>query len=379
VGGWPAFDAQRTTHPEALMAIRPQPIALAGALAMAIVAGSFSTSDVTASDRVVVVQPGQSLSQVAAAHGVSLQRLLTLNDIADPNRIFPGQRIRLYPWRRPSDRRATLVTHRVAYGETLTGIGAGFGTTVDALARRKHLADASRIYVGQLLRISNGRGTARHGARSARSTPSYQTHVVRYGETLSEIAMRYRISVESIVVANSLTDPSFIRFGQQLNIPSHPRSRSSGSQPTRVGLRMPAEMAALASHQEGIRRIIAAEARRQGVPASFALAVAWQESGWQPGVMSSAGAIGVMQLLPSTAEWVSATMLGERVNLWDARSNVRAGVQLLKHYLQRYDRSRSLALAAYYQGQAGTDLHGIYPVSRTYIASILLLQAMFQN
>ena len=57
------------------------------------------------------------------------------------------------------------------------------------------------------------------------------------------------------------------------------------------------------------------------------------------------------------------------------RSNVRAGVTLLKHYLV-YG-SRPMALAAYYQGQAGTDRHGIYPISQPYVASILLLERMF--
>jgi soluble lytic murein transglycosylase-like protein len=95
--------------------------------------------------------------------------------------------------------------------------------------------------------------------------------------------------------------------------------------------------------------------------------------------MSSAGAIGVMQLLPSTADWVAGTMLGQPVNVWNARSNVRAGVALLRHYLHRYAGSRALALAAYYQGQAGTDRYGIYPISRPYIDSILVLEAMFRR
>jgi soluble lytic murein transglycosylase-like protein len=69
-------------------------------------------------------------------------------------------------------------------------------------------------------------------------------------------------------------------------------------------------------------------------------------------------------------------MLGEPVHLWDARSNVRAGVALLKHYLARYG-SSPMALAAYYQGQVGTDRYGIYPISRSYIASIMLLERMF--
>jgi LysM repeat protein len=346
---------------------------------MAIIVGTFSIPHVTANDRVVVVQPGQTLSQIAAEHGVSLGRLLALNDIADPDRIYPGQRIRLRDEQRQAPQRVASVTHRVAYGETLTGIAARHGTTIEALVRRNRLADASRIYVGQLLRISGDAArTTRSATRPARKA-TLRPHVVRYGETLSGIAMRYRLSIESIVVANRLTDASFIRAGQQLRIPGRAEPSSRPPERVRIGSRMPAEMAALVQRRDGIGKTIAAEARRQGVPASFAMAVAWQESGWQPGVVSAAGAIGVMQLLPATADWVSATMLGERVNLQDARSNVRAGVRLLKHYLDRYDHSRSLALAAYYQGQAGTDRHGIYPVSRSYIASILLLQEMFRN
>jgi LysM repeat protein len=363
------------------MSFRPKPIALAGALVMAIIVGSFSIPHATANDRVVVVQPGQTLSQIAAEHGVSLERLLTLNDIADPDRIYPGQRIRVRDAQQPhAPSRVAPVTHRVAYGETLTGIAAHYGTTIEALARRNHLVDASRIYVGQLLRISGS------GARSTRSAPrperkaTFQVHVVRYGETLSGIALRYRVSIESIMVANRLADASFIRAGQQLRIPGRAAPTARNPEPARTSpALMPSAMAALVQRRDAVGRIIASEARRQGVPATFAMAVAWQESGWQPGIVSSAGAIGVMQLLPSTADWVAATMLGERVNLWDTRSNVRSGVRLLKHYLQRYYHSRSLALAAYYQGQAGTDRHGIYPVSRSYIASILLLQEMFRN
>lgn len=361
------------------MSIRPKPIALVGALAMAIIVGSFSIPQVTANDRVVVVQPGQTLSQIAAEHGVSLERLLALNDISDPDRIYPGQRIRVQGAQVQTQHRSAPITHRVAYGETLTGIAASYGTTIEALARRNQLVDASRIYAGQLLRISGDVARSTHGAPRSERTASFDTHVVSYGETLSGIALHYRVSIESIMVANRLADASFIWAGQQLRIPANadPTSRHSGSAGQRS--RMPAGMAALVQHRDAIGRIIAAEARRQGVPPAFAMAVAWQESGWQPGIVSSAGAIGVMQLLPSTADWVSATMLGERVNLWDARSNVRAGVRLLKHYVQRYNHSRSLVLAAYYQGQAGTDRHGIYAVSHSYIASILLLQEMFRN
>ena len=361
------------------MSIRPQPLALAGALAMTIIAGSLSIPAASANDRVVVVQPGQTLSQIAAEHGTTVARLVRLNDLADPDRIYVGQRLQVPPPARTVDRRARPITHRVGYGDTLTGIAARYGTTLEALVRRNDISDASRIYVGQVLRISGARSRSGQQAGSHRDRASaFHNHVVGLGETLSGIAMRYRVSVEAIVIANRIANPSFIRAGETLRIPGRAPARSGRgyAAPART---MPPAMVAVVAQRDGIRRLIAAEARRQQVPRPFALAVAWQESGWQPGVVSSAGAIGVMQLLPSTADWVSATMLGHQVNLWDARSNVRAGVRLLRHYLDRYGGSRSLALAAYYQGQAGTDRHGIYPISRPYIASILLLQEMFRR
>jgi soluble lytic murein transglycosylase-like protein len=138
-------------------------------------------------------------------------------------------------------------------------------------------------------------------------------------------------------------------------------------------------MAALMAQREGVRQLIVAEASTQGVPPALALAVAWQESGWQQGVMSYAGAIGVMQLIPASGDWVAQSILGEPVNLYDAGSNVRAGVRLLRHYLDRYGGDWSLALAAYYQGQTAVDRHGVYANSRPYIASILQLEQTFSR
>ena len=203
---------------------RPKPVILAGALVVALAAGSFGTPPVTANDRVVVVQVGQTLSEIAAAHGTTVERLAALNHIADPNRIYVGQRIRVGQaggQARSHVRRSAPVLHRVAYGETLTGIAARHGTTIRALVIRNHLTDPSRIYAGQVLRIFGAHHQARHAHGGSRaggaSQPSGRAraviHTVRAGETLSGIAVRYRVTVDGIAAANRLANPSFIRTG----------------------------------------------------------------------------------------------------------------------------------------------------------------------
>ena len=198
-------------------------------------------------------------------------------------------------------------------------------------------------------------------------------HVVSRGSTLWGIAGHYGVSVSSIVAANQIADPSRIFVGQRLVIPGATAPASSHAPRAKMSSRM----AAIVADRESIRRIIVREADRHGVPRRLALAVAWQESGWQQGVVSHAGAVGVMQLMPATAEWVGQTMLGRPVRITDARSNISAGVRLLRHYLNRYDGNRDLVLAAYYQGQHAADHYGVYAVSRPYIASVRYLERLF--
>jgi LysM repeat protein len=258
----------------------------------------------------------------------------------------------------------------VRSGDTLTGIAARYGTSIAAIVSANHLADANLIYVGQRLTIP-GPASATPTARPA-STPApaaTRTYVVRPGDHLTGIAARYGTSIAAIVSANHLADANLIYVGQRLTIPG-PAFAAAGS-----GLS--SELAALMNGRASVRKLLAAEANRQGVPVSLVLAVAWQESGWQQQVTSSAGAVGVMQLLPSTGAWVGQSMLGHAVNIHDVRANIEAGVRLLRHYLARYG-TRALALTAYYQGQTSADTYGVLPVTQPYIASILALESMLR-
>ncbi|HSK92870.1 MAG TPA: LysM peptidoglycan-binding domain-containing protein [Candidatus Angelobacter sp.] len=349
-------------------------------LGAALAAGPMTSGSAYAADP-IVVQPGDTLTGIAKRHGLTIAQLVELNDLADPNRIVAGQRLTVSssPGARPAAPRPATPSapaarsHTVRSGEHLTGIARHYGLTIAEVAAANGISDPSRIYAGQRLRIPGAPASPAPSAsaRQPGAAPAERSHTVRSGEHLTGIARHYGLTIAEVAAANGISDPSRIYAGQRLHIPG-----AVASSPADAGTSLPAEVRDRMEGRSDARRLIAAEAERFGVPVPLALAVAWQESGWQQRVVSTAGAIGIMQLLPSTGEWVGEAMLGTRVDLRDARQNVRAGTRLLAHYLDRYEGNVDLVLAAYYQGQTATDRHGVYPVSRPYLASIKALVRM---
>jgi LysM repeat protein len=358
-------------------------IAIPGALLAAAVTPLLA-SLALAADPTVVVRPGDTLSGIAVEHGLEVDMLARLNGIENPNRIYAGETLRLAA--APAAPASTAAagaerTHTVQPGENLTWIARRYGVSVASLATANAIVDPSRIYAGDRLTIPGAVApapapaapAAPAAAAPAAPAAAQRSHTVQPGENLTWIGRQYGVTISAIVSANAIADASRIYAGQRLVIPGAAPAAAASA----AASGMPTSMAELVARRSSVRAVIVEEAARLGVPASFALAVAWQESGWQQNVTSHAGAVGVMQLLPTTADWVSAAMLHAPVDVSDTRSNVRGGVRLLAHYLDRYDGSRELTLAAYYQGQAATDRHGVYGITRPYIASILTLETLF--
>jgi hypothetical protein len=101
-------------------------------------------------------------------------------------------------------------------------------------------------------------------------------------------------------------------------------------------------------------------------------ALAWMESGFQPGLVSSAGARGVLQVLPSTRGYVEKQLIGYKVPR-STSGNIRIGVAYLHHLLREFHGNRSLALAAWYQGPHSVRKHGQFAGTRLFVRNVLAL------
>lgn len=114
--------------------------------------------------------------------------------------------------------------------------------------------------------------------------------------------------------------------------------------------------------------MVTAAARRYGVDDKLALAVASAESSLRPDAVSPAGAVGVMQLMPETAQ-----SLGVK-NIHDPRENIDAGVRYLRQMLNTFGGDASKAIAAYNAGpEAVRQYGGVPPYSETqaYVNKVL--------
>ncbi|TVS01995.1 MAG: LysM peptidoglycan-binding domain-containing protein [Cyanobium sp. PLM2.Bin73] len=195
------------------------------ALAMALPATGLLAPPVRA--QVVVVREGDTLSDIAARHQVSLTRLMQANGISDPDLVVVGQRLTIPGGsaRPAASGSASSGTVTVQPGDTLSDIAARHGVGVTRLMQANGISDANLVMVGQRLTIPGASGrSAAPAAPSAQPTAPY---TVKSGETLSEIAARFNTSTERLIQLNRIQNPDLLTSGTRLRIPMTPRSSAA--------------------------------------------------------------------------------------------------------------------------------------------------------
>ena len=127
-----------------------------------------------------------------------------------------------------------------------------------------------------------------------------------------------------------------------------------------------------------VKRLVVETALDKNVPPSLALAVAKVESNFDARALSPAGARGVMQIMPKTAQ--DEFGVGED-DLWDARTNVRLGVRFLKELHHMYGERWELALSHYNGGSLNRSGANARPhaYTRRYVDSVMKWQRVYDE
>ena len=189
----------------------------------------LAVSDVQA-QQVVTVRTGETLSEIAERHGVSLSRLMQANGIAKPDHVEIGQRLTI-PGSGSTARSASspggsqgTAPYTVKSGETLSEIADRFNTTTARLIQINRIGDPDLVMSGTRLQVPV---TAQRSSPAAAVNRNASEHVVQSGENLSLIAERYGTSVSRLVALNQLQDPELVAVGSRLKLRGTPPAARS--------------------------------------------------------------------------------------------------------------------------------------------------------
>ena len=387
-------------------------------LLLTILTGVILAVPATASAYFVhVVAPGETLTSIAAADGLTVAELAIANGLSPTAQLIAGSSLQIPPQQSGVTAPAPAASstesagatgdgdndaddvgssgttaaapassggYVVQPGDTLSGIAARAGVSPASLASANGLNLNGLLISGTVLHLSGGGGTATVSSTVPVSlTTTSSAYVVQPGDTLTAIAARAGVSPASLAAANGLELNGVLVSGTVLHL--------SGSSASAVSSASAAASQPVGAVAEGSptdppyptpERVTAPQvgsiASANGVPASLAAAIAWQESGFNNDLVSSADARGVMQILPGTWQWIQQSLdTGPPLAPASAADNVRGGVLMLHSLLNATGGDPAMAAAGYFQGLPSVQQHGMYADTQKYVQNVLALQRQF--
>ncbi|GCE65033.1 hypothetical protein OMCYN_00962 [cyanobiont of Ornithocercus magnificus] len=205
--------------------------------AAALLLATFTTIHTYANT--ITVMPGESLSEVADRYGVSLESLVRLNRLRDPNNIEAGRRL-IIPSTSGGMLRSGSGRHIVQSGDTLGTIAILYRVSERDLMTLNKLRDADHVELGQTLMLpSTAIFPQQAASRSSfdkrplpiKTNPSATTHIVARGQTLAQIARAYQIPLATLISTNSIKNPDRLSIGTKILLRAPAKTRTQ-SRPT---------------------------------------------------------------------------------------------------------------------------------------------------
>lgn len=249
--------------------------------------------------------------------------------------------------------------HTVVEGDTLSYLAQVYATTVGEVVDLNNISNPNLIFPGQELIFPGGDNSTSPPAAAADG----DSYTIQPGDTLSWIANHFGVPMDQIQQANGIDNPGLIISGHTITIPRFAPSQTPAPLPKLQFPPMP--------YDPDIEAILEEFAYAYGVSPNLVKALSTIESGWYQGAVSSAGARGVMQLMPGTALWLETEVFGyEMYEESSAYDNIKMGVKYLEILLAETGGNERHAVASYYQGLAPTQAGVFYPDTEDYVDMI---------
>ncbi len=352
---------------------------------------SLAAPAVASADVPHTVGRGESLWSIAAADGLTVDQLAAANGVSSGSDLIAGRTLVIPPQEGGVPAPSPAAASEPAESEGSASGGSGGYTGA---------SESSGGYTG---------------AASSAPAVGGGNYVVQPGDTLWGIAERSGMSVAQLAAENAIDPNGILRSGAVLSVGSGGGGGSSEAAQSGGG----ESSAAAASASEGSGSSAGTEtaggsgegasaqpvggaaegssggppyttaesvapstvgqiASANAVSPSLAEAIAYQESGFDNALTSSADARGVMQILPGTWNWINQNLAGSTpLDPASAGSNIRAGVLLLHSLLNSTGGDPALAAAGYYQGLPSVLAHGEYSSTQRYVNDVMALRQRF--
>lgn len=178
---------------------------------------SENTNPINTESLEYIVQRGDNLSAIAKKYGTTVQELVNINHIQNPDLIYPGEKLRILTnsTKPGNEERGTgSIIYTVHRGNTLSQIAKIYNVSIEHIVELNDIKNPNLIYPGQKLRITESNITD----LSPVDNTIQVYYVVKSGDTLYGIAKRFGITLNEILQYNNIKNPNLIYPGQTIKI-----------------------------------------------------------------------------------------------------------------------------------------------------------------